>query len=145
MEIDLKENPWIPYLSLTVIIALALVGFAFIGQNATPMDSATGQPRVIQWSDWQMLQARRVHAEELALLRDDLTSITRMFQFPPDPVAAQILQSRILQHTNNGQPTLELARAYIQNAADGLVAWSSGQITRDVLIGLIQQAESALR
>jgi hypothetical protein len=145
MEIDLKENPWITYLSLTVIIALALVGFAFIGQNATPMDSATGQPRVIQWSDWQILQARRVHAEELAVLREDLASISLTFQFPPDPVAAQILQSRILQHTNSGQPTLELARAYLQNTADGLVAWSSGQITRDTMIGLIQQAESVLK
>ena len=141
MEIDLKENPWVAYLSLTVIIVLTLVGFAFIGRNATP----SGEPRALTWSDWQMLQARRVHAEELAALREDLASIARMFQFPPDPVAAQILRSQILQHTSSGQPTLELARAAVQNAADGLTAWSGGQIERDAMIGLIQQAEAALK
>jgi len=145
MEIDLKENEWLTWLGLTLIIVLVLVTFALIGQNATPIDAATGEARVIAWSDWQILQARREHNRELAVLREDLTSIAQMFQFPPDPISAQVLQSRIAQHTSNGQPTLEMARAYVQNAADGLVAWSSGGIEREDLIALIQQAEAALK
>jgi hypothetical protein len=145
IDLDLQENAWITWLAAAVIIALALVGLAFIGRNATPLDVATGEPRVIEWSDWQVLQARREHNRELAVLREDLTAIALMFQQPPDPVAAQILQARISQHTRNGQPTLELARAHLQNAADGLAAWSSSQMEREELIALIQQSESALK
>lgn len=145
IDLDLQENPWLTYLALTVIISLMLVGLALIGQSATPVDAATGKPKVIAWSDWQILQARREHSSELALLREDLTSIARMFQFPPDPVAAQMLRSRIAQHTGSGQSTLEIARAHLQNAADGLVAWSGGQVERTEMILLIQQAEAALR
>lgn len=145
MVIDLKENEWLTWLGLTLVIALALVGFAYIGQNATPLDAATGEARIITWSDWQVLQMRREHNRELAVLREDLTAIAQMFQFPPDPVAAQILQARIAQHTDSGQRTLEMARAHLQNAADGLVAWSSGQIEREEMIALIQQTEAALK
>lgn len=147
MEIDLrlKENEWITYLALAVILGLALVGLAFIGQNATPLDAATGQARRLTWSDWQVMQARRVHNNELAVLRIDLTDIATLAQQYPDPVSAQILQSHISQHTHSGQPTLELARASVQNAADGLVAWSGSQLPRDTLIALIQTAESALK
>jgi hypothetical protein len=145
IDLDLNENPWITWLALAVIIALVLVGLAFIGRNATPLDVATGEPRVIEWSDWQILQARRAHNKEIAILREDLTAIASMFQQPPDPVSAQILRSRIAQHTRSGQPTLELARAHLQNAAEGLVAWSSSQMEREELIALIQQAEAALK
>lgn len=145
MEIDLKENEWLAWLGLTLVIALALVGFAYIGQNATPIDAATGEARVITWNDWQALQARRAHNRELAVLRADLAAIAQTFQFPPDPVSAQILRARILQHTQGGQPTLEMARAFVQNAADGLVSWSSGQIERAEMIAFIQQAEAALK
>src|SRR5512137_770306 len=120
IDFDLKENGWITYLALTVIVALALVGLAFIGQNVTPVDAATGRARALTWSDWQVLQARREHSSELAVLRQDLNDIALMAQKLPDPVSAQILQARIAQHTRSGQPTLELARAHVQNAANGL-------------------------
>lgn len=144
MEIDLKENEWITWVSLILIAALALVGLSFIGRNATPLDAAGGA-KILAWSDWQVQQARRIHNSELVVLRRDLNSIALMAQSMPDPVPAQVLQSRIAQHTRSGQPTLELSRAHLQNAADGLLLWSSGQIEREALIRLIETAQDNLK
>lgn len=141
IDLDLRENAWVTYLALVLIIALALVGLALLGQNATPV----GQTKVLAWSDWQVLQARRAHNSELAVLRQDLNEIVLRMQKLPDPVSAQVLQTRISRHTSDGQPTLGLARAVLQNAADGLTAWSAGQIEREVMIELIQMAEIALK
>ena len=140
MEIDLKENPWLTTLAFALLIALVLVALAFLGRNVTPVE-----PRVLQWNDWQILQARREHNKEIAILRADLNDIAVMFQQPPDPIAAQILSARIAQHTRSGQPTLEAARVHLQNAADGLVTWSGLQMERDEMIALIQSAEGALK
>jgi hypothetical protein len=141
IDLDLSENAWVTYLALALIIALALMGLALIGQNATP----DGQAKVLAWSDWQVLQARRAHNSELVVLRQDLNEIALRVQKLPDPISAQILQTRISRHTSDGQPTLELARASLQNAADGLAAWSAGQIERETLIELIQTTELFLK
>ena len=141
IDLDLREHAWITYLALVLIIALALMGLALIGQNATP----DGQAKVLAWSDWQVLQARRAHNSELSVLRQDLNEIALRVQKLPDPIAAQVLQTRISRHTSDGQPTLELARAALQNAAVGLTAWSAGQIEREAMIELIQTAETVLK
>jgi len=141
IDLDLRERAWVTYLALALTLALGLVGLALIGQNATPVEPA----RVLAWSDWQVLQARRAHNAELVVLRQDLNSIALMLQKSPDPISAQVLQARIAKHTNSGQPTLGMARASLQNAADGLAAWSESQIEREALIELIQTTESFLK
>ena len=70
IEFNFRKNEdalWL--LALAVLIIASLLGMAQIGQNATPMNAGT--PRLLGWSDWQLLQAQRAYTKELSILRAD--------------------------------------------------------------------------
>ena len=111
---------------------------AHMGQNATPLD--TGEPRLLEWSDWRLLQAQRAYAEELSVLRADALRLAKALEQKPDPVATQFLIEQIVQHTKEGDPSLESARLALENAALNVRDWSTGTLDRDTAILSVQDA-----
>lgn len=145
IDFDLKENEWVTYLAIALVAALVLVGLAVIGQRATPVNLVTGEPRILEWADWQLLQAQREYNKEIAVLRADIARVAAMLQTSPDPVAASILRSRVVKDTKTGLPSLSAARAATLESANGLMSWSSGLIDRTAAIALVDQAIEYLK
>ncbi len=139
IEFNFRKNEdalWL--LALAMLIIAALVGMAQIGQNATPLD--TGEPRLLGWSDWQLLQAQRAYAKELSILRTDALQLTQVLEQQPNPVTTQFLIEQIAQHTKDGDPSLSSARLALENAALNVRDWSTGTLDRDTAILSIQDA-----
>ena len=138
-DFDYRRNEdtyWL--VAFALLIIAALVGMAQIGQNATPLD--TGEPRLLEWSDWRLLQAQRAYTEELSVLRTDAMQLAKALEQKPDPVATQFLIEQIAQHTKEGDPSLESARLALENAALNVRDWSTGTLDRDTAILSVQDA-----
>ena len=139
IEFNFRKNEdalWL--LALAVLIIASLVGMAQIGQNATPMDAGT--PRLLGWSDWQLLQAQRAYTKELSILRADALQLTQVLEQQPNPVTTQFLIEQIARHTKEGDPSLESARLALENAALNVRDWSTGTLDRDTAILSVQDA-----
>jgi hypothetical protein len=139
IEFNFRKNEdalWL--LALAMLIIAALVGMAQIGQYATPLD--TGEPRLLGWSDWQLLQAQRAYAKELSILRTDALQLTQVLEQQPNPVTTQFLIEQIAQHTKDGDPSLASARLALENAALNVRDWSTGTLDRDTAILSVQDA-----
>jgi hypothetical protein len=137
IEFNFRKNEdalWLVAFALLVIAAL--VGMAQIGRNVTPMDS--GSPRLLGWSDWQLLQAQRAYARELSILRTDAMQLSQALDQQTNPVLTQFLIKQIAQHTKEGDPSLANARLALENAALNVRDWSSGTLDRDTAILSIQ-------
>jgi len=129
--------------AFALLIIAALVGMAQIGQNATPMD--TGEPRLLGWSDWRLLQAQRAYVKELSILRADAMQLAQTLERQPNPVTTQILIKQIAQHTQEGDPSLVNARLALESAAVSVRDWSTGVLDRDTAILSVQDALAFLQ
>jgi hypothetical protein len=110
-------------IGFALVVIAALVSMAHMGRNATPLD--TGEPRLLEWSDWRLLQAQRAYTEELSVLRTDAMRLAKVLEQKADPVATQFLIEQIAQHTKEGDPSLESARLALENAALNVRDWMS--------------------
>ena len=139
IEFNFRKNEdalWLAAFAMLIIVAL--VGMAQIGQNATPMD--TGAPRLLGWSDWRLLQAQRAYTKELSILRADAMQLAQALDQRPNPVTTQFLIEQIARHTKEGDPSLASARLALENAALNVRDWSTGTLDRDTAILSIQDA-----
>ena len=137
IEFNFRKNEdalWLAAFAMLIIVAL--VGMAQIGQNATPMD--TGAPRLLGWSDWRLLQAQRAYTKELSILRADAMQLAQALDQRPNPVTTQFLIEQIARHTKEGDPSLASARLALENAALNVRDWSTGTLDRDTAILSIQ-------
>ncbi|MBK7317643.1 hypothetical protein [Candidatus Villigracilis affinis] len=144
IEFNFRKNEdalWLVVFALLIIAAL--VGMSQIGQNATPMD--TGAPRLLNWSDWRLLQAQRAYTMELSILRTDAMQLAQALEQKPNPVTTQFLIEKIAQHTKEGDPSLESARLALENAALNVRDWSTGTLDRDTAILSVQDALTLLQ
>lgn len=144
IEFNFRKNEdalWLVVFALLIIAAL--VGMSQIGQNATPID--TGVPRLLNWSDWRLLQAQRAYTMELSILRTDAMQLAQALEQKPNPVTTQFLIEKIAQHTKEGDPSLESARLALENAALNVRDWSTGTLDRDTAILSVQDAMSLLQ
>ncbi len=144
IEFNFRKNEdalWL--VAFAVLIIIALVGMAQIGQNATPMDS--GAPRLLGWSDWRLFQAQRAYAKELSILRADTMQLARTLDRQPNPVATQLLIKQIAQDTKEGDPALVNARLILENAALNVRDWSTGILDRNAAIASVQSAINLLQ
>ncbi len=144
IEFNFRKNEdalWLVVFALLIIAAL--VGMSQIGQNATPMD--TGVPRLLNWSDWRLLQAQRAYTMELSILRTDAMQLAQALEQKPNPVTTQFLIEKIAQHTKEGDPSLESARLALENAALNVRDWSTGTLDRDTAILSVQGALTLLQ
>jgi hypothetical protein len=144
IEFNFRKNEdalWL--IAFAVLIIAALVGMAQIGQNVTPMD--TGEPRLLGWSDWRLLQAERAYTQELSTLRADAMQLALALDLRPNPVTTQLLIEQIARHTQEGDPSLTSARLALENAALNVRDWSTGTLDRDTAILSLQDALTLLQ
>ena len=144
IEFNFRKNEdtlWL--VAFAVLIMAALVGMAQIGQNATPMD--TGTPRLLEWSDWQLLQAQGAYTKELTILRTDAMDLAQTLEQQPSPVATQFLVEQIMRNTKEGDPSLANARLALENAALNVRDWSTGTLDRDTAILSVQALQPLLQ
>jgi len=138
-----KQSLWQGLIVAAVI--LTLIGFAAIGARVTPL-AADGSPKLMSWQDWRLLQAERSYHAELEVLQDDVLQLSAMLEERTNPVAAQILVERIIQHTKSGDAALAKAREMLLSAALNVRDWATGTLDRDTAVksvedtlGLLQQ------
>ena len=144
IEFNFRKNEdalWL--VAFAVLIIAALVGMAQIGQDVTPMD--TGEPRLLGWSDWRLIQAERAYAQELSTLRADAMQLALALDLRPNPVTTQLLIEQIARHTQEGDPSLTSARLALENAALNVRDWSTGTLDRDTAILSLQDALTLLQ
>jgi hypothetical protein len=143
-DFEFRKNEDLLWLiAFAFLIIAALVGMAQIGQDVTPMD--TGSPRLLSWSDWQLLQAQRAYTKELAVLRVDTMRLSQTLDQQPNPVTTQFLIKQIAQDTKEGDASLSSARLALENAALNVRDWSTGTLARDTAILSVQDALSLLQ
>jgi hypothetical protein len=144
IEFNFRKNEdalWL--VAFALLIIAALVGMARIGQDVTPMD--TGEPRLLGWSDWRLIQAERAYSQELSTLRADAMQLALALDLRPNPVTTQLLIEQIARHTQEGDPSLTSARLALENAALNVRDWSTGTLDRDTAILSLQDALTLLQ
>jgi hypothetical protein len=140
IEFDIRkyeESVW--WMVLAVVLIVALFGLAQLGKGVTPLDPS-GSPRVMNWSDWKLLQAERLHMQEINVLRDDATQLVAiMQQRRPYPVAAQLLTNTVNGHVKDGSdPSLDTARQALAAAAVNVRDYAAGTLDRNTAIQSVQ-------
>lgn len=138
-----KKEDLLWLIAFAFLVIGALVGMSQIGQDVTPLDS--GVPRLLNWSDWRLLQAQRAYTMELSILRTDAMQLAQTLEQKPNPVTTQFLIEKIAQHTKEGDPSLESARLALENAALNVRDWSTGTLDRDTAILSVQGALTLLQ
>ena len=144
-EIDFRKHDdelWL--LAVSALVIAALIGMAQIGRGVTPLDQA-GNPQLLSWPDWRLLQAERQHSAELSNLRSDASQLAAMLDARPDPVVAQLLAEAIARDTRSGDPSLADARQALLNAALDVRDWTTGTLDRDTAVQSVQTAFTLLQ
>lgn len=146
MEIELNlSNKRLVYGILAGLgIVLVLVGLAFLGKPYTPV-ADDGGVRLLTWQDWQIFKIERQYEDEIAVLRSDAEELAALLNRSQNPVAAQLLATRIGKHTTDGLDALEPARSALALAAQDVLAWSSGSLDRDTASASLFSAVELLK
>ena len=142
MEITLDHRTLFVFLAFLSL--LSSLGLAALGKPFTP-ETTTGQGRILTWDDWQFFKAERRYTSEREILRSDTDALAMLLDQSPDPVAAQLLASRIAQHTANGEAALSSARSALQQAAQDVASWTAGTLDRDTAVASLQTVVNLLK
>ncbi|HUI87272.1 MAG TPA: hypothetical protein VLX61_00980 [Anaerolineales bacterium] len=145
-EINLRKDEEVYWLTalMAVVIALIIV-FGWIGRGVTPTDDA-GNPRLLSWPDWELIQAEREHTAELSTLQGDASKLALALQERPDPVAAQFLVSSVARHVQSeSDPSLASARQALVSASLDVRDWASGALDRNTAVQSLQEAMALLK
>lgn len=139
VEIELGRGWW---LALAPVALLAFFGIALLGRSVTPQGGGLLTP-----VEWQLVKAERAYIQELTSLRDEAENLVALLNQAPDPVRAGAAAERIAQDTLDGQPSLELQRAALVQAAEGVRLWAMGggdrQTAEEALSEVIRLLEGA--
>lgn len=146
MEIELtglkrifQQRIWIAVLLLIPI----LLFLGWLGAPYTDADKA-GYPKLLSWSEWQIVQARQIYNAELDTLRHEAENLSELLNQEPDPVRAQITAERINRTYAKGQPALAYPRELLISAAGAVQDWSVGALPLEQAQAAMQQAIHAL-
>ncbi len=146
MEIELtglkrivRQNLWVPALLLIPVVLV----LGWLGARYTAADPA-GYPLVLNWTEWQIIQAKQVYAAERNTLRHEATGLVDLLNQEPDPVRAQITAERIARSYSKGQPALAYPRELLIAAAAAVQDWSVGALPFEQAQTALQQALDAL-
>lgn len=142
MEITLDRRTLFGF--LTFLALISLLGVAALGKPYTPVN-ANGQGHILTWDDWQFFKVERQYTSEREILRSDTDTLAMLLDQSPDPVAAQLLASRIAQHTANGEAALSSARSALQQAAQDVASWTAGTLDRDTAVASLQVVVNLLK
>ena len=144
IDVYINTDEWkarrYPLILLVLLIAATLVGLVYLGRALTPEGG-----KVLTWSEWQVLLARRAYDRELAELEKDVAELVELVNRPADPVRAQIVCGRISAHTDEGEVSLVQVRAQIAAAAETVQQWAVGALSRDDALIAVDAAVQALR
>ena len=144
-ELNLKDNKetiWFTVSTVTLLVAIFIL--AFIGSSYTIVDNA-GNPQILSWSGWRLLQAQHAYDAQLSVLRGDAMQLAAILNQRPEPVATQLLFQTISNHTANGDPSLASARSALAAAALDVRNWSTGITDQASAIQSLQNAFTLLR
>ncbi len=130
------------------IIVLVFIGtvviLGVIGRAYSPIDNA-GNPRLLTWTEWQVIQAERSYQAELDSLRQEADQLATMLNQEPDPVRAQINAERVARQYVNGQPALQYQRELVITAAQAVGDWAAGAQAFEAALGAVEQLSQALQ
>lgn len=132
VEIELRRGWWWGALP---IAALMLIGLALLGRSVTPQAGGLLTP-----AEWQMLRDGRAYAQELTHLRGEAEVLTELLNRTPDAVRAGAASERIAQDALEGQPSLELQRAALMQAAEAVRQWAMGGSEREAAQSALEDA-----
>ncbi len=144
IDVYINTDEWkarrYPLILLMLLIAATLVGFVLLGRALTPEGG-----KVLTWSEWQVLLARRAYDREITRLEKDAAELVDLVNRPADPVLAQIVCSRISAHTVDGEVSLTQVRAKIAAAAGTVQQWAVGALSRDDALVAVDTTVQALQ
>ena len=143
LELDFREDQATWYVGIFFAVLIMAFGLAKIGQPVTPYDGSTA--RILTWSDWTLLKAEKVYVAELEVLRADVDQLADAIESASNPIQVSLLVDRVLKDTNEGTPTLEVARLAVAQAALDVRSWSTGILDRDSAIASLETAISLLK
>ena len=146
MEIELNlSNKRVLFIALAGAgLVLLLVGLALLGKPFSP-STVGGSLRLITWQDWQTLKIERQYEQEISVLRSDANALAALLNLRPNPVEAQVLETRIAGHTASGLAALDPARVALDQAALDVLAWSTGTLDRDTAATSLTSAMELLK
>jgi len=137
LELDFSKKwnlaAWLPAL------LLVLFGLGTLGYFTTPAGD-----KVLTWTEWQVLQARRAYQSELKVLRMDAEILAVLLQDSPDVVRAQLAANQVAQDTSAGQEALADERQALYVAALLVRDWAAGTVDRPEAEAALSAAIQAL-
>lgn len=136
MEIEAGDDFWA---WVTAAVVLAVLAFGLIGYQLAP---AVAQP--LSPAAWQEVQMRQAYGRDLAQLSAWTDQLADLLNQRPDAVGVQLAIARMQQGLEGGNPLLEPIRSAVKDAADGVTAWSLGQLSRDDAVALVQRAQALI-
>ena len=142
-ELDIREDQSAWAVAGFLAIALLLFGLAKIGQPVTPYEGSVA--RVMNLSDWQLIQAEEIYKTEIEILRSDVDSLVAALESKSDPVRVSLLVKKISGDVTDGTPALATARQALFQAALNVGDWSTGVLDREVAIASLQTAIALLQ
>lgn len=144
-ELIIKKNEEVIWLSVAIAVLIAvIVGLAILGRGYTVTDSA-GNPQVLSWSAWTLIQAQQAYNAEISTLRNDAVQLAVTLNQRPEPVATQLLYKTVVGHTASGDPSLAAARSALAVAAQNVRDWSTGLVPQAAAIQSLQTAIGLLQ
>lgn len=119
LELDFSKKwnltAWLPAL------LLVLFGLGTLGYFSTPPGD-----RLLTWTEWRVLQARRAYRAELHLLRQHAETLSALLGESPDVVRAQLAVEQVARDTADGQDALADEREALYQAALWVRDWAAG-------------------
>ena len=136
MELDLSEYrlPIIAMAAILLLAAMAWLGYAYLPSG----------DRILTYSEWQVLKARRAYWKELNNLRAAAETLAALLNAPPDPVRAQISAENIQRLTSEGQPALQYQRDKLAIAAQAVSDWAVGAADREQAQQVLEESIRSL-
>jgi hypothetical protein len=140
IEIDFGDRGYLSVLAILAVIVV-LAGIGYLGSTITLPDA----PRLISWTDIQVLRIEKEYREELGELQQSLETMVVMINAQADPVRAQVIADEITHLVNRSElQALEPQRMQMLTAVEALRSWATGVGERETAVGEIEKATGLL-
>jgi hypothetical protein len=140
IEIDIGDRGYLGVLALLAVVVV-LAGIAYLGSTITPPDA----PRLISWTDIQVLRMEKAYREELGELQQSLGTMVVMVNAQAEAVRAQVVADEITHLVNRSDlQALEPQRMQMLVAAEALRSWATGVGDREDAVQQIERAAELL-
>ena len=137
LELDFSKKwnltAWLPAL------LLMLLGLGMLGYFSTPPGD-----KLLTWTEWRVLQARRAYGAELHLLRQHAEALSALLHDSPDVVRAQLAVEQAARDTADGQEALAAEREAVYQATLAVRDWAAGAADQPLAEAALEQAVQLL-